>query len=409
MRRMPTPRRLPGLLLALTAAVPLIAQNQGTDDDKAPRPSAIDPYTNGDAAPMAAAGIVAYGPLPWADFQRTTDIDKVVGEHRMRWIETAHFRIGSSLGATAVPVDAEKRKALHEEVRTLRKRLPKVPDRPKNLDPWLRLHLYAQRAERCYTDFLALIGRTDADFPARGNTPREGAYLGLPDKFLVLLFQRKSDMVRYVDRFCGRKEDSSLRFYHDKSHQMLVCMCAEGLEGFDEVALHGHLVYATTHCLLSGYNGFYYPLPLWFSEGIAHWYARQIPSDTLNVQILDDEAVAEDKQANWPVKVRRRAQHKGAFFPFATMATWTKWEELGYHAHSQSWSRVDFLMQQDVAKVGQMVRELKGLPAAYDHGERRAVEVADLAQKLLRELFGLDADAFDEKWREWVLRTYPRR
>jgi hypothetical protein len=32
-----------------------------------------------------------------------------------------------------------------------------------------------------------------------------------------------------------------------------------------------------------------------------------------------------------------------------------------------------------------------------------------MAQKLLIELFELDAATFDQKWREWVLKTYPKK
>lgn len=396
--------------LWLTASVAgLAAQKPEKDDEEIRKAGPVDPYTGGDAALMAAAGVVGYGPFPWADSFGTADIDKVLGEHRVLWMETKHFRIGSGLRSVPLPEDSEKKKALLEEIRRLRVLLPKVPDKPKRLDPWLRMHLYAQRAEACYSDFLALIGKTDADFPARGKEPRQGAYLGMPGKFLMLLFQKKSDMARYMDRFCGRKEDSSMRFYHDKSHQMLACLSVEGLEGFDETALHGHMVYATMHNLLNGYNGFYYQLPLWFDEGIAHWYSRKVPSDVVNAQIRDDEAVAEDKQSDWPVKVRRRAQHIGAFFPFEKMVAWEKWDELGYHAHSQSWSRVDYLMNLDKEKVGTLIREIKVLPIPREWGPEQAAQVRAQMTRLLSELFQLDAASFDQKWRDWVLKTYPKK
>ncbi len=367
-----------------------------------------DPYTEGDAAAMAAAGVVAYGPFPWADFKTTANVDTVLGERRILWMETAHFRIGLSLRSAPWPEDPQKRKALQDEIKQLRKKLPKIPERPKKIDPWIRLHLYAQRLEACYADFQKLIGVTDADFPASGKNPREGAFLGMPEKFLVLLFQKKADMARYMDRFCNQKADTSMRWYHDKTHQMLSAVAAEGLEGFDEAGLHGHVIYAVMHNLLNGYNGFYYQLPLWLDEGIAHWYSRKVPSDTVNVQILDSEAVAEDKQSDWPLKVRRRAQHLGACFGFEAMAKWEKFEELGYLAHSQAWSRVDYLMHLDREKVGLMLKKLKALPPPID-GPKPPGEVATLAQKLLVELFEFDAATFDEKWREWVLKTYPKK
>jgi hypothetical protein len=326
----------------------------------------------------------------------------------MLWLETAHFRFGYSLRSVGWPDKPEQRKALQDDLRTLRKRLPTVPEKPKRFDPWLRLHLYAQRCEAAYAEFQRLLGVTDADFPARGTQPGQGAYLGLPGKFLVLLFQKQSDMARYMDRFCGRKDDTSMRFYHPKSCQMLLAVAADGFEGLDEGGLHGHVLYAVHLNLMNGLNGFSYPLPLWLSEGLAHWHARKVPSEFLNVQVKDTDAVAEEKQTNWPVKVRRRAQHEALCFPFATMAGWAKWEDLGYHEHAQSWSRVDYLMQHDRDKVGLLLRKLKAVPGTGDF-EGQGAQIRTMAQQLLLELFSLDAATFDQQWRDWVLKTYPKK
>jgi hypothetical protein len=377
------------------------------DDDDVLKMGPKDPYTGEDKKLMATAGIVSYGPFPWADFKTTADVDRVLGERRVLWVETAHFRIGLNLKTVSWPESSDQRKALQEEIKQLHKLLPKLPERPKKIDPWIRMHLYVQRLEACYADFEKLIGATDSDFPAKGKTPGEGAFLGMPDKYLVLLFQKKSDLARYGDRFCGSKEDTSMRHYHDQTHQMLFGAAAEGLEGFNEAGLHGHVIYGVMHNLVNGYQGFSYLLPLWFDEGLAHYYSRKVESDVINVQILDTEAVAEDKQNNWPVKVRRRAQHEGAYIPFEKMAKWEKFDEMGYHAHSQAWSRVDYLMQLSPEKVGQMLKQLKSLTAPMEG--MPPVTLANMAQKLLIELFDLDAATYDQKWREWVLKTYPSK
>lgn len=372
------------------------------DDDEVAR-SLVDPY-GGDAAALKAAGLVGYGPFVWVDGHRTEAIDKVLGEKRVLWLETAHFRLGSSLRSATWPEDGDERKFLLDELKALHKLLPKVPEKPRRFDPWLRLHLYAQRCEKAYAEFQKLLGVSDAEFAA----PGAGRYLGMQDKPVVLLFQKSSDMVRYMDRFCGRKDDKSLRFWHEKSGQASLTVAAEGFEGMTEFGLHGHVVHAVWHNLLTGYRGYLFPMPVWLVEGTAHWYARKLPSEFLNVEIKDDEAVAEDKQTNWPVKVRRRAQHEGVCIPFATMAEWPNSEGMGYHAHVQAWSRVDYLLQQDPAKFGLLLRKLKSIPSdgTFD-GQGPAIRKAAL--QLLQELYGLDAAGFDQKWREWVLKTYPKK
>ena len=392
------------VLLALWL-LPCPAQDKpGSKEEDEVAKALVDPFTGGDVAVLKAAGLCAYGPFAWADSKRTTDVDRVLGENRVLWLETKHFRLGSNLRSVGWPEDGDERKFLIEELKALRKLLPKVPEKPKRFDPWLRLHLYAQRCEKAYHQFQQLVGHTDADFAA----PGAGPYLGMPDKLLVLLFQKQSDMVRYMDRFCGRKDDTSLRFWHEKSQQMSLTVNVEGFEGMTEFGLHGHVVHAMWHNLINGYNAFKYPMPLWLGEGIAHWYSRKLPSEFLNVQIKDDEAVAEDKQANWPLKVRRRAQHDGVCFPFQKMVEWVKWDEMGYHAHAQAWSRVDYLMQKDPAKLGLLLRKVKSVPSDGTY-EGQAAQIRSLALQLLQELYDLDPAGFDLKWREWVLKTYPKK
>lgn len=395
-------------LLAVVAAAQERPAGTTKDDDDVLKIGPKDPYTGGDESLMKAAGVVRYGPFPWADHKTTADIDKVLGEGRILWMETAHFRFGLSLKSAPMPEDGKKRKALQTELKDLEERLPKLPSRIRKVDPWMRLHLAAQRCEKAYADIQTLLGVTDADFPARGELSGQGAFLGQPDKFLVLLFQKKSDLARYADRFCGLRCEDSLRHYHTQTSQLVFGLANEGLEGFDEAGLHAHMLYAVVHNLLNGYRGYFYHLPLWLDEGIAHWYSRKVDADTINVNILDTEAVAEDKQANWAVKVRRRAQHEGAFFTFDKMALWEKFEEMGYHAHSQAWSRVDYLMALDAEKVGLMVRQLKSIPPVPG-AMVPAAQIRAQAQKLLIELFELDGPTFDEKWREWVLKTYPKK
>jgi hypothetical protein len=394
--------------IVLAGAVPAQQKPPDAAKDGDDRPVAIrDPYTGGDPEVMARAGIVGYAPFPWADHVSTADIDRVLGERRILWAETAHFRFGLTLRSASWPEEPDQRKFLTEEFKALRRKLPKIPERPRTLDPWIRLHLYAQRAEAVYADFQKLLGVTDADFPGNGDAPPHGPYLGLPGKHLVLLFQKKADLARYLERFTTRKGDASERVYHDKTHQLLVAVAVEAFEGFDESGLHGHVLYGIVHNLLNGYNGYFYSLPLWLEEGVAHWYSRRVPSSFVNVQIRDDEAVAEFRQNDWPVKVRRRAQHVGAFFRFEQMVAWREFAEMGYHAHSQSWSRVDYLMHASPEKVGLMLRHLKGL--AVPPGGLPAGEVDRLAAKLLEELFLLDGPKFDAQWRAWVLDTYPKK
>ncbi|MFM1871153.1 MAG: hypothetical protein RL398_575, partial [Planctomycetota bacterium] len=155
--------------VVFAAALPAQKPPKGTtkDDEDVVKAGPKDPYTGKDEALMKAAGVVGYGPFAWADGKTTADVDKVLGEGRVLWMETAHFRLGLNLKSAPLPENSKPKKALLAEVAAIHEVLPKVAEKPKKIDPWLRLHLAARRCEKAYADIQALLGVTDADFPAR--------------------------------------------------------------------------------------------------------------------------------------------------------------------------------------------------------------------------------------------------
>ncbi len=148
------------LLLAGTIAG---AQQRPADDDKA---SLEDPWTKGDAAALEKLGYVHVGPMPWGDGHGTERIGEILGEERFRFVETAHFKLGSALPPLRMPRDKDAHRKLVEELTRLEEKLPDLhARRVRVLDPWLRTHLFAQRLEELYAQIEALLGVTDAEFP----------------------------------------------------------------------------------------------------------------------------------------------------------------------------------------------------------------------------------------------------
>jgi hypothetical protein len=400
------------LLLSLTAGVALSpalqAQSKTDKEEREIREKPEDPFTGKDPERMKAAGIVSYAPFLWSPKHRTEDIDRVLGEGRILWMETEHFVIGSTLLGCAVPPKPDEKKQLLVEVGMLRERLPEVPKRPKRLSPWLRLHLYAQRAELLYAEFCELVG-VDPAVPGKGTSPPSGPYLGMANKFQLILFQKKSDLVRYLDRFAGVQADYSYRYYEYDYHQVLLASSLEIMESPDEPGFHGHFLYSVANNLVNSYRYNHGGCPLWLSEGLSHYFSRRVETDFINVSIKDGEAVNDADKHQWHKKVRARAQHDGAFLPFSTMAGWTSFGDLGYQGHIQSWSRVDFLMSLSKEKVGLLLTKIKNVPPQRATGQADPRAVRGAQDQALMELFGFDAETFDEEWRDWVLKTYPRR
>ena len=357
---------------------------------------------------MKKLGVVRYGPFPWADHFSTTDIDKVLGPDRIIWMETEHFRIGLNLKTGPLPEDSQERKALNLECAALNKLCRKIPKKARKLGPWLRIHLYAQRCEQAYAEFSKLVGVTDKTFQADSKVIGKGPYLGLPDKFLLLMFQKKSDMARYMKHFCNTEADESMRFYHKTTGQMVLAISQEGMEGFDAPGLQAHAVYALWQNLMNGYRGYSYPLPMWFSTGIAHYYSRKVQTKFVNARITDTESVNRDEQNKWVQKVLKRSKHEGATLTYEQLTAMNDWEKFGFHAHMQSWSRVDYLMSLDSQKVGLVIDKLKSVPSSGDW-DAQTKQLERMLPKLLFNVFELDGATFDQEWRKWVLKTYPKR
>ena len=182
-----------------------------------------DPYTKNDDAAMKKAGYVSFGPFTWCEDHDTNDIKKSFPALEMLFVETAHFKIGSSLPAYTLPKGKRKLewKILGEELTRLKKILPNVDPKLRTLDPWLRLHVFAMRMEEIYADFSRRLNVTDADFPKIASKPvadlnfkrrpydpedrsrefmGQGPYLGMRGKFLVLLMRKGGNLNRYAAR-----------------------------------------------------------------------------------------------------------------------------------------------------------------------------------------------------------------
>jgi len=176
------------------------AQRRKKDDDAWKK----DPYTEADPDRMAAAGYVSFGPFAWGDNHDTARIEHVLGDGvKLLWVETAHFKIGSSLPPYKIPHDKTERRKLRDELERLDAKLPAVKPRTRTLDRWLRLHLFAQRLEDTYADFCERIDvkpedqireQLDAEIEKRG--PKSPKVRRLKAKLKTLASKRKAAEAR---------------------------------------------------------------------------------------------------------------------------------------------------------------------------------------------------------------------
>ncbi len=377
---------------------------------RTPRPE-VDPYTRGDPAALERAGYVSFGPFPWGDQHNNEQLADVLGGEPLIWVETAHFRIGSSLDVYDFPSDRVERKRLTAELERLEEKLPDIKAKVKKVDPWLRMHLYAMRLEDLYASFLEEFSLRAEEFPAYPGAPYmgKGRYLGMSNKFVVLLLEKKSALARYTSTFAGATWDNSYRYYFSKSDNFFFGISYESLEGSyqNDLALHYALVYGMVQNLASGVRGYSHDGPEWWKKGLASWFARRIDERCLLYTAGKGETIREEKEARWEPKVRARVEH--GFFPSTEeMFGWKDAGEWEFSQHMIAWSRVDYIMRRDDKTARNLLIDLQE-PVPWTGDISRDALVVKQFDRAFRTATGQDPAAFDKAWAAWVRANYAKK
>lgn len=409
-----------GLLFAALSAVAVLAFCEtGAAQRKKRLPRwKIDPYTKNDPAALKKAGYVRYGPFPFGEFGSklidTAYVDKHLSYAKIRWVETAHFRIGTTLPSWPVPADLWTRKKIRAELTRLKVKIPKVNPRTRSLDPWLRLHLTAQRMEEHYAEMQDWLGVQDADFPKNTKARKygetymgEGKYLGMPSKYMLLVTDKGNTYLDYLRNFTGLQSKFGQRWHFMKEHALFYGIGTDLGKGSlrNDTALHGHLVFNMTINLLDGFRHYSYDLPVWIREGLAHWFERRV-SPKYNSFDQDEAAPLEPMNRwRWEPYVRQMLPVQKKWSPYARMLQWRQYGDISLNDHVMVWARVDFLMSFGKAKFKKLMFEIKG---RYDHktGKSLHSDIVGVTRDAVTKFYGFNPLKFDAKFAEWVKENY---
>ncbi len=372
-------------------------------------PPPVDPYTQAGPAAMAAAGYVSFGPFPFGNNHDSAEIDALLPHEPLLWIETAHFRIGCALAPREVGKDKAWVGKLRAELEQLAQRLPRIDPDAKRLDGWLRAHLVAQRAEQVYADVLRRLGRSTADFEApTGHDPRAprafrgfGPYLGLPQKFTVLLVQRSASLAKYTAAHHGWANRRPTRF-HDHKFGCAFFGAAEESDGgllADDEALRTHLTFHVAHNLYTSYRSYGHNLPAWIVNGLAHGHARQV-STRFPVYALGHGPGSAPKDylawsERWPQMLKN-----GQFEALPTFVERMDVDAYSMDDHLQCWALVDWLM---AARRSETMLFFERMKDPF-HERLRFPTDGELflrQREAMREAFGTDAAGLEAAWRTY--------
>ena len=372
----------------------------------------LDPYTLGKREALDRLGYVSLGPFAWADGHSSEDLRETLGGVSVIFIETEHFRIASSLRACGRSNDSAEKKLLKAEYARFKKRLGKFKP-GKQLDPWLRAHLYAQRLEELYTDFLQRFGFEDGDFGdpearSKGGVPMgSGPYLGQEQKFTVLLCEQRSGLGRYLARYLKSKSDVyfSWRF----PDTVFLGTCFEALKQADrglDLNLYLLLTGGIVVNLVDGFRNTGHHAPPWFKFGLAHYYTNKLDPRWPNWGAGGSANPDIDQLWDWEPRVRGLVIN-GAAGSWETMMSWETKEDLASRDHMLAWSRVRWLIEQKPEGLREL---LLGLTEPISGSTPEEISAAALLQqrRALEKAYGATPAELDAEWARHVRRRYSK-
>jgi hypothetical protein len=376
--------------------------------ESTPEPfAAIDPYTKGDPETRAKLGYGAPAPFAVAGRVSTLDVDELLGNVPIQWVQTEHFALASTLKTYRLQGDQIEATKLQGEIERLQARLGKFKAPRNEIDPWLRLHLYAQRLEEVYTGFCKELGLTESDLAAGALGP--GQYLGQREKFLVLVLQQSSSLGRYTRRFAGCEQKFSYRILFPEGG-VAFAVSAEALIDGNlklDAALHSYVAFSTVANLCDAFRVNWGRNPAWFKYGLAHRFARRV-DERWNLYEGAEWALDSRTDAwRWEPRVRGLVEND-VLPPWEEMLAWKDWSEMDLRAHMMAWSCVDWLLERKGARPLEFLKAVTEPPPAGT--SEIPLELALERQRTgLQAAFGAGVSELDAAWRAHVLRRYERK
>jgi hypothetical protein len=383
---------LVALLLYLSAAPAALCPQEATQ---------TCPWCRDDPARMAAFGVLSHGPFPFAKGTSEDISSSLPSGTAWMFVETRHLRLASNLPAERLRArDLEELESL---LAPLREELPDIPRKLRELDPWLRLHLMAIRAEAFYARFQRLLQVTDDDFPLERTLgePYMGAgkFLGEKDKFELLFHQRRATHQLFTRQALGMTVTDALRWHFSPQHKMFASIPAEDADLAGDRYLVPHTVHLLSHLFLCAYKDFSYDPPIWLDEGLAHAMEREVRAESTTLDGDEGSGPHRGGHQDWK-NADRALVRRGRTTPLALLVRKGSFGELSLDEHKQVWSLVTFLYREHPDAFARFLGGVKGqldanqLPSGED--------LPGLQRTLFREHFGWTLAQVDEAWARWV-------
>lgn len=373
----------------------------------------VDPYTKGEAAALAKLGYVQLTPAKFFDEVGTLDVENALEGAAVLWVETAHFKIGSNLVTYRTSDDVIENALLDRELKRLRPRLANAKATRVKLDPWLRLHLFAQRLEEQYADFQRRFGLHDDDAArakkAGGPYMGEGPYLGMEQKFCVLLMEKQICVRRFARKFFASETDYWQRFM-SKGGAGILAISAELLGSYGykrdselSATVAGEMAFNFVQAFRKGGTN----SPPWFRAGLAHVYARAADPRCALQAVGVATAWNDPASYEWEPRVRALVADKSVS-PWNEAVRWTTLDAITPPQHLASWSRVEWLLARKHTDLHALLLGFTEEQIPLTEADRKPIDEAR-QKTTLAAACGTDLEALDAEWKQYVLRHYAKQ
>jgi hypothetical protein len=402
-------RAVAGLLLLWALAAPLRAQTiePEPEDNELELFAPVDPWTGGQG--FERLGYVRVGSMVLPGPTTTEEVGLVLGGVPMLWVETEHFKLGSSLKTYRLQGDREEKAKLEREFELLGKRLGRFKAPRNELDPWLRLHLFAQRLETLHAEFTAAFELEGTAFGPPAAGMGNGPYFGQKEKFLVLLLEKSGSLARYTRRYTSVEQTFSYRYgFSDGGYVFGLSAEALRQNGYTlDAVLHTTLAFGVVNNFCDGFRATWGAAPLWFKYGLGHVWSRRI-DPRWNLYEGGDGHVDQREDAwNWEPRLRGLVEN-GVYPSFADMLAWTSWEDMKPRDHMMAWSRTAWLLEREQSRPREF---LMGVTQPAPEGQWEVPrELRDARQATAFEAaFGGTPQELEAEWVRHVKKRYPRK
>jgi hypothetical protein len=399
----------------------------------------VDTVIDNNAKTLEKLGL-SYGPFIFAHSNTDQVTEEMLMDGEVLWLQTPHFRIGSTLKKWKIPV--AERKNYRAELTEMQLDYPDIDPKVTTLDRWYRIHLYAWRMEKLYAEFLQHMGWTDADFRklppeellkkafadeftktindfelARGGQVRSkgfpqwvgmGQYLGEPFRFEIFLCQDQAIWQEFKLLYFGIRTGQPQRWNmkvdtvdgsitQARSRCLLFGISAQQAHIRHDQHMHNALRHNMAINFLDAYMLYLFDLPAWVREGYAHYMRRLNRKGYSFFDSGEGAAAIENNAEEWAPLVRKLVK-KDKAADFALLSRLNDYVDLDFNAHLVVWSKVDFLINIEPGKFGQFITQIKT--------QTSGAGMATAQRKAFKDVYGWTMHQAEETWKAWVLENY---